>query len=262
MVTLRDVIHEHHPSWKFPATGWTPVLAVGSNAGVEQLARKYPPDLFPEGVVIPVVMVVLEDFDVVYAPLISSYGSATATLEFSPGTRVHIHVTYLDDTALQRMHETEGAYNLLQIDGINLILHDTDVPLATSVLTYNHQDGSLYLPPSMLGCNGDITATTPVALAEISAEKRLYPALSQRDMQDVIRRVTSGNGTGAREDNSDEHRENDEMSIHDAWVTQNLTDAASRSRVVRELTSRAAPLKYPNAQVLGTLGDRFSQSVK
>lgn len=42
-----------------------------------QLARKYPPDLFPCGVVVPVVRSVLADFDVVYAPLISSYGSCT-----------------------------------------------------------------------------------------------------------------------------------------------------------------------------------------
>ena len=58
----------------------TPVLAVGSNAAPTQLARKFPPDLFPDGVVIPVLRCVLPDFDVVYAPLISSYGSCTGGL--------------------------------------------------------------------------------------------------------------------------------------------------------------------------------------
>jgi hypothetical protein len=59
------------------AEPWTPVLAIGSNAGPEQLARKFPPEMFPTGVVVPAVRAVLEDFDVVYAPLISSYGSCT-----------------------------------------------------------------------------------------------------------------------------------------------------------------------------------------
>lgn len=54
----------------------TPVLAVGSNAAPAQLARKFPAKLFPN-VVIPVLRCVLPDFDVVYAPLISSYGSCT-----------------------------------------------------------------------------------------------------------------------------------------------------------------------------------------
>lgn len=56
---------------------WTPVLAIGSNAGPEQLARKFPAALFPHGVLIPALRAVLPDFDVVYAPLVSSYGSAT-----------------------------------------------------------------------------------------------------------------------------------------------------------------------------------------
>lgn len=36
---------------------WTPVLAIGSNAGVSQLARKFAKEFFPEGVVLPVVQV-------------------------------------------------------------------------------------------------------------------------------------------------------------------------------------------------------------
>ena len=55
----------------------TPVLAIGSNAGPEQLLRKYPPDMFPGGVLIPCMRCMLADFDVAFAPLISSYGSCT-----------------------------------------------------------------------------------------------------------------------------------------------------------------------------------------
>ena len=57
----------------------TPVLAIGSNAGPEQLLRKYPPDLFPRGVAIPCVRCMLLGFDVAFAPLLSSYGSCTGT---------------------------------------------------------------------------------------------------------------------------------------------------------------------------------------
>jgi hypothetical protein len=58
---------------------------------------------------------------VVFAPLISSYGSATATLEHSPGTDVALFVTYLTPALQQRMHETEGAYNLVRLEGIMLL---------------------------------------------------------------------------------------------------------------------------------------------
>ena len=65
--------------------------------------------------------ILLQDFDVVYAPLISSYGSATATLEYSPGTAVSVFLTYLTPPLQQRMHETEGAYNLLKLEDVELL---------------------------------------------------------------------------------------------------------------------------------------------
>lgn len=68
-----------------------------------------------------VIRCVLRDFDVVYAPLISSYGSATATLEHSPGTSVSVFITYLTPALQQRMHETEGAYNLVRLDEVQLL---------------------------------------------------------------------------------------------------------------------------------------------
>jgi hypothetical protein len=41
-------------------TPLTAILAIGSNAGPVQLARKFPMDLFPEGVIVPVSRPVLE----------------------------------------------------------------------------------------------------------------------------------------------------------------------------------------------------------
>ena len=85
-----------------------PVLAIGSNASIEQLQRKYAPDVFPcgvtSGVVIPVIQSLLYDFDVCYAPLLTSYGSCAATLHHSGGTCSQIYITYLDKEQLIRMH--------------------------------------------------------------------------------------------------------------------------------------------------------------
>lgn len=58
---------------------WTPVLGIGSNGSPEQLARKFLVAKYPHAV-IPTVRCALKDFDVVYAPLISSYGSCTGKL--------------------------------------------------------------------------------------------------------------------------------------------------------------------------------------
>ena len=68
-----------------PEIARTPVLAIGSNDG--HLLRKYPPEMFPEGVLIPCVRCMLQDFDVTFAPLISSYGSCTG--ESFIGIRQH-----------------------------------------------------------------------------------------------------------------------------------------------------------------------------
>jgi hypothetical protein len=43
-----------------------------------------------------------------------------ATLEYSPGSAVAIFVTYLQPHLLQRMHETEGAYNLCELTEVQL----------------------------------------------------------------------------------------------------------------------------------------------
>lgn len=59
------------------------MLGIGSNGSPEQLARKFPPSQFPQAV-IPTVRCALKDFDVVYAPLISSYGSCTGEILVRP----------------------------------------------------------------------------------------------------------------------------------------------------------------------------------
>ncbi|KAK9836283.1 hypothetical protein WJX81_001870 [Elliptochloris bilobata] len=212
-----------------PTQQWTPVLAIGSNAGPGQLARKYPPDLFPHGVVVPVVRSVLTGFDVVYAPLITSYGSCSATLEAAPGTDVELFVTFLTPALLQRMHETEGAYLLCRLSSICLHLgtslesHRDSAPCAgrmTTVYQYNHQAGCLHV---LLGPQG---AASPVALQEIRALGRRLPALPQMGMQRA-----------------------------------NLNDEAARKARVDALIARAKPFSYARSEVLQALGSLYAHNV-
>jgi len=226
-----------------PPGHFAPILAVGSNAGVSQLARKFPPELFPQGVVVPVVRSLLAGFDVAYAPLVTSYGSAPATLHPSPGTRVELYVTHLAPALGRRMHETEGAYNLQRITGAALREgagldggggggggggvsdggggldgggHGSDgagalagdvadelVATATTVLSYGHQAGTLHVSFARRraagGSDGGVGGggagepppephqQTPVALAEIRAHGRRFPALTQRQMLRALR---------------------------------------------------------------------------
>jgi len=67
-----------------PEGGWFPVFAIGSNAGPRQLLRKYGGEAYawPKmDCVIPCLRVSISDFDVVYTPFISSYGSCPATIQ-------------------------------------------------------------------------------------------------------------------------------------------------------------------------------------
>ncbi len=74
---MQEALVENMAEWVLPARGekLTLVLAVGSNAAPTQLARKFKLGCVPHGVVIPVLRCVLLNFDVVYAPAITSYGS-------------------------------------------------------------------------------------------------------------------------------------------------------------------------------------------
>ncbi|KAL0044547.1 hypothetical protein WJX82_000349 [Trebouxia sp. C0006] len=122
-----------------PARGekLTLVLAVGSNAAPTQLACKFTRDHFPRGVVIPVLRCILLDFDVVYAPTITSYGSCPATLEHSPGTAVAIFVTYLRPELRRHMHASEGVhknppvYNFCHLAEVKLFVGPVPVPAWT-----------------------------------------------------------------------------------------------------------------------------------
>eukprot|EP00668_Euglena_longa_P016909 GGOE01021220.1.p1 GENE.GGOE01021220.1~~GGOE01021220.1.p1 ORF type:complete len:354 (+),score=87.53 GGOE01021220.1:141-1202(+) len=276
-----------------PNERWTAVLAIGSNAGVTQLQRKFPADLFPAGTVIPVVQSVLLDFDVVYAPLVAPYGSVVATLQASPGSAVELFVTYLTDPQLERMHSTEGGYNLLRLNAIQLHVgqslaeRDAGLPPAVqlhSVLLYNHQVGSVCLPLRRS------SPPSPVALAELKATARTFPALSQTALQRALSFLapTIDDDDAAVEGPSVQRFDQDRVLALQEWfskrpsaegeaaweetlvpdaklcqaILQSVSEPNHRTRISKALEAHAAPLQHAEYQLLAALSDGLQPTVR
>lgn len=156
----------------FDRAGRTPVLAAGSNQSHEQLARKY--SVLAGHIEIPVQRGVLHDFDSVYAAHLAGYGSVPSTFYSSPGTRVTTYILWLDEAQLNRMHETERNYTYDRLDDIRV-----DVSEAGETVD------RAFAYTAKVGCVN--VGGEPVALAEISAEGRILPAMTQAEMLDHIR---------------------------------------------------------------------------
>jgi len=152
------------------------VIASGSNASPQQLARKYQNHDHLLDQPVYVTRAVLRDFDAVYSAHFSSYGSIPATLAHAPGAQSHVFVTWLTDGQLARMHETEVVgvnYDYIRLHGINLTIEDGQT------LDTAHA----YL--SSRGClNRD---GKPVPLAELSTHGRRWPPMSQCEVLDYAR---------------------------------------------------------------------------
>lgn len=221
----------------------TPVLAIGSNAGPEQLSRKFPNERFPEGVFIPVIQSVLEDFDVVYGPSIAGYGSLTATLEHSPGTAVGLFVTYLTTPLVNHMHDTERTNyhycclkNIKLHTGTNLETRKLQpcVNLVSCVNQYNHNAGTLYLE-TMLADGKKVSS--PVALAAIPSLNRTFPELTQTTMLAKLKGILG---------------ETEPQDL-DAWILSNIHDHSLRYSRVVKLKAKAKPFLYEDTEIIDAL---------
>ncbi|UUX51972.1 hypothetical protein NUH88_09760 [Nisaea acidiphila] len=143
-----------------------PVIAVGSNRAPEQLRRKF--GIGP-GCEIPVTWAWMHGYDVVYCAHLAGYGSVPATLHSSPGTEVRVAVTWLTESQLARMHETENVgesyvYGTFEEEVIDL----GDGRPVRRAGCYITRRGALALEGS------------PVALAEVEARNRRFVSLGQR----------------------------------------------------------------------------------
>lgn len=205
----------------------TPVLAVGSNAAPEQLARKF--GRAPT-VVIPVTTGRLQDHDVVFAAYMTAYGSLPATLIRCPGCVVDTAITWLDQEALSLMHQTEsvGAQTVFgQLEGLTLQGAVSTGP-ANQVVDHAYTYRS---------CLGELAvAGRPVALWELGASDRPEPALTQQGLQRRLRRWMEperlAGGTPAAESFAE-------------WVLLNTGSADRREQITRWLQRHRIQTELP-----------------
>ncbi|HEU4945386.1 MAG TPA: hypothetical protein VFT10_09530 [Solirubrobacterales bacterium] len=149
--------------------GRAPLLAYGSNAAPEVLARKLAAAPDP----VPVVRTDLHDFDVVYSAHVSPYGAVPATLRRSPGTEVRAFIAYLTSEQLGLVSATEPNYELVKLDSPSCVLTQGDVPAELSAYVSRH--GCLLLDGH------------EIALAEIRARHRRFVAMGQREVLQRVR---------------------------------------------------------------------------
>ncbi len=147
----------------------TPLLAYGSNAAPAVLARKLGGEADP----VPVVRVVLSDFDVVYSAHISAYGAIPAAIQCSPGTETHVFVAHLAAEQLRRISKTEPNYELRPLPAACRVA-GTGAPLEISAFVSRH--GCLALDAG------------EVALTDVPARGRRFPAMSEADVLERVRR--------------------------------------------------------------------------
>jgi hypothetical protein len=147
-----------------------PLLAYGSNAAPEVLARKLAAAPDP----VPMVRTDLRDFDVVYSAHVSPYGAVPATLRRSPGTEVRAFIAYLTRDQLGLISATEPNYELAKLDRPSCTLDLDDAAAELNVYVSRH------------GCLS--IASGEVAVAAIEAYGRVFPAMSQKEILEHVRR--------------------------------------------------------------------------
>eukprot|EP01023_Acetabularia_acetabulum_P043345 TRINITY_DN4326_c1_g1_i2.p2 TRINITY_DN4326_c1_g1~~TRINITY_DN4326_c1_g1_i2.p2 ORF type:complete len:201 (-),score=26.51 TRINITY_DN4326_c1_g1_i2:70-672(-) len=200
--------------------------------------------------------------------MIASYGSCTATLEHSPGTLVEVFVTFLTPKLLQRMHETEGAYFLMEIDEVDLQLGTSIYDIQHEdiqngfgrhleiVYQYNHQNGTLHMPFSPKNGINNVSA---VSLSAIPAIDRKFPELSQLQMQYALMNWLENDQLLDSKIVEKVDLFPDQVKN---WIDGNLEDSEKRKELVLKLHKFAKPFDAPNFQIAMQLGDMFSDNVK
>lgn len=199
--------------------GLVPVLASGSNRAPERIAAKFP-NLGPAEA-IPVTRCRLHGFDSVYSAHFARYGAIAATLQASPGTVVELAVTWLSEAQLPAMHRSEARgvnYDFARLSGLHIELADG------SVLEEAH---------AYIGRRGCLALDgAAVALAEIPARGRRFPALDQRAVQTLARdRLAPGTEL-------------------EAFIEENVLIAETRLARTEALAEGALPFGWPAMTVV------------
>jgi hypothetical protein len=149
------------------------VVSYGANRSPTVLRRKFAAS---SGVVIPTLHAELRGFDIVYAAFISTLGPVPATVVPSPDAVAEVAVQFFTPQQLERLHESERvgvSYGFAELSGDNLSIDGA--PVSSAFCYY-----SLY---GVLLDEGE-----PIALAEAKCRGRRWRALSQREIQSLVRR--------------------------------------------------------------------------
>lgn len=202
-------------------SGRNPVLAVGSNASVQQLQRKFGGK---GGCCIPVSRAVLPHHDVVFAAYMTSYGSLPATVTRSPGTRVDVYINWLDSAQLDTMHATESVGSHTDFGTLRVTLESLS---DTSVNARLHADGSLDAGLYVSRLSVFAPRGAAIALAEVRAVNRQLRAFTQHAVQRAACHVCAP-GT--------------ELAT---WIQANIADPAHRAETTRWLQARAVTVDLP-----------------
>jgi hypothetical protein len=199
-------------------SGRVPVLALGSNRSPDQLMRKYSSKFISP---ILVTLGWLYDFDVVYSAHITSYGSVPATLQYAPGVKVAVSITWLNPLQLVRMHETESvgiSYDFGRLSNVRVVLQRGE--LLTEAFVYISRLGNLVQ-------DGD-----PLAMREAAAMGRRWPALGQEGILNFICEKLSPNQN------------------LDSFVFAHLNSAETRHARTALLSQSASPFAYSGFEII------------
>jgi hypothetical protein len=147
----------------------TPMLAYGSNAAPEVLARKLALSDQP----VLVVPAWLDDFDVVYSAHISPYGAIPATLQRSPGTQARVHLVYMTAAQVGLVSATEPNYEAALLDRAVCRLDEDETIVGPSAYLSRH------------GCL--LAEDSEVALSAVQALGRRFASLSEPEAIEHVR---------------------------------------------------------------------------
>ena len=185
------------------------LIAFGSNRSPEQLARKYRG--WPEGTTIPVSLARLRDHDVVYSAHFARYGALPAALHPAPGVTAEVHVLWLTEPQLARMHETEGPENYRFAEADAAALETAEGIRPRTVFTDHGRRGA-FAPHGV-----------PVPLAAVDAAGRSHTPLPQHTALAAARDLLEP-GTSL-----------------DDFILSTVADDALRRRRTESLAAHAVP---------------------
>lgn len=150
-------------------SGRRPLLAYGSNASPESLARKLASE--PDAP-LPMLRAVLDDFDVVYSAHVSPYGAIPAALAASPGTAAPVFVALPTERQLWALSKTEPNYDLTTLSGIDC--------RCDGELTFTELD-------AFVSRHGSLSVGgTALALAAVRSEARGFPEMTELDLLEHV----------------------------------------------------------------------------